>query len=333
AAFTWVNSAGEVVLSSATQRLLTPEARTQYFAHYGALDPKVPIFARARPGFLFNDVEHFGRDFIRRDPFYQEFSRPIDSRHTLDMQIAKGFAGDVYLATVRTRRQGVYGPRDVARFCQASRHFREVLRLRRRLAEGERLIEAARGALDALAFGLIVLDGNANVVVANTAAAAVCSGSDGLQLAQNRITASAPAADRALGAIVARVLTGGPGRSLRIARDGSAWWLVSVLPLPANSPFAQKDRPGALVLIADPGAGQSVRRDDLVALYGLTVAEAELALLLARGVQLHAAAAMRGVKPSTVRSQLLSILQKMQISRQADLTRILGSLPLSFLSP
>ena len=259
AAFTWVREAGEVVLSVATQRVLTPTAREQYFAHYGSLDPKTPIFARAKPGFVFNDTEHFDTDFVRRDPFYQEYSHPLDSRHTLDSQIANGNAGKVYLAAVRTSRQGAYNTRDIARFRQASSHFRQVLALRRRLTDTQNLQRVTQSALDAFAFGVIVLDAQANVVVANDTAIMTCGVGEGLQLKDRRFSAISPTVDRELSAIVARVLRGGAGHSLRVARDTHTWWLVSVVPTPASSPFAHKEQPGALVLIADPGAGQSIR--------------------------------------------------------------------------
>jgi DNA-binding CsgD family transcriptional regulator len=62
-------------------------------------------------------------------------------------------------------------------------------------------------------------------------------------------------------------------------------------------------------------------------LYGLTAAEAELALLLADGLALAQAAEARSVKISTARSQLLSVLRKTGARGQSDLMRILAALP------
>ena len=72
-----------------TGNLISRDARRAYLQHYVRFDPKLPILAHRQPGFLFNDVWHFDEDFVRRDPFYQEFSRPIGSRHTLHMVLCR----------------------------------------------------------------------------------------------------------------------------------------------------------------------------------------------------------------------------------------------------
>jgi DNA-binding CsgD family transcriptional regulator len=82
-----------------------------------------------------------------------------------------------------------------------------------------------------------------------------------------------------------------------------------------------------LVLIGSTHVEAGLRREELAALYSLTIAEAGLALALVNGATLAEAAAHRGVKISTARSQLLSILQKTGARGQAELVRLLALLP------
>lgn len=57
--------------------------------------------------------------------------------------------------------------------------------------------------------------------------------------------------------------------------------------------------------------------------FGLTMAEAELAMLLSSGVALPDAAEIRGVSYQTVRWQLKSIFQKTKVNRQSELVALL----------
>ncbi|HLW26409.1 MAG TPA: helix-turn-helix transcriptional regulator, partial [Kiloniellales bacterium] len=57
--------------------------------------------------------------------------------------------------------------------------------------------------------------------------------------------------------------------------------------------------------------------------FGLTAAEAELALEIMRGDGREAAAARLGITVATVRTHLLHIFEKTGVHRQAELVRLL----------
>ncbi len=312
-----------------TGNFLTAETIARYNGYYFSLDPKRPMFDNRKVGFLFNDIDHFDDDFVNRNPFYQEFSRPVDSRHTLDMLLSRTPSQEVYLASMRSPRQGHYDSKAVAIFRQASRHFANVAKLRKTIITAERSANHAKMGLDALAFGIIVLDGSALVVTANSVAVKACASAQGLSLVKGRLSAHSASVDQSLNRAIHEILANGAsaGITLRVPRPDDQAWLISIVPLPASSPLAVQNAPSALVLIGDGSLGRGIRREDLIAIYGLTMAEAELAMLLGHGDSLSEAADHRGVKISTARSQMHSILQKMQIQRQADLTRILAAMP------
>src|SRR5581483_7111447 len=87
---------GDVPMFETTGRLLSEEARQRYEQHYGRLDPKLRLIAKGGEGFVFNDSAHFDEFFVGRDPFYQEFTRWVGSRHTLDIAIAPDRDRPVY---------------------------------------------------------------------------------------------------------------------------------------------------------------------------------------------------------------------------------------------
>ena len=327
-------SPDDLLETYATGNILNPENISDYTKYYSKFDPKKKIFARRRTGFLFNDIDYFDDDFVRRDTFYQEFSRPVGSRHTLDALISRTPVQEVYLASMRSARQGHYDSSAMAVFQQAYRHFSKVVELRRSITAAARAIDHVRAGLDALAFGMIVLDEDGRVVTANAAAVRACSADEGLSLANGCLSTASTSANQAFGQAVGRCMLaeGGTATTLRAPRPNGQSWMISVVPLPLSSAISTGRAPGALVLIGDGDIGRGVRREDLAAVFGLTLAEAELAIMLGGGGSLTEVARRRGVKISTARSQLHSILQKMQVQRQSDLVRAVAALPMALLS-
>jgi DNA-binding CsgD family transcriptional regulator len=96
---------------------------------------------------------------------------------------------------------------------------------------------------------------------------------------------------------------------------------------PASSPLSPGAAPGVLIMIGDSEARGRVRQGDLIKIYALTPAEADLALTLGAGATLREVAAERGVSYATARSQLYAVLEKTGVHRQADLTRLIAGLP------
>jgi DNA-binding NarL/FixJ family response regulator len=71
----------------------------------------------------------------------------------------------------------------------------------------------------------------------------------------------------------------------------------------------------------------SLRPPILAHLFGFSPAESRVAATLLRGRKLSEIAVETGVRMATLRPQLSSVLKKVGVSRQADLIRILTSIP------
>ncbi|HEY4113555.1 MAG TPA: hypothetical protein VGM17_05780 [Rhizomicrobium sp.] len=306
--------------------LLTPEVREPYMRHYGRIDPKLGVLARNQVNYLFNDARHFNRDFVARNPFYQEYTRSLGMRHTLDMTIGRDHGSEQFLAVMRAPSQGPYDAKEEGLFRRYAHHFVRVLKLKDTIDDAHRLGRLAGAALDSLRIAAVIVDGRCRVLLSNRAAESACGAGEELQLRNGRLSArSAKAAER-LSAASAQAASGHTtAKVLRLPRANGADRIVWIAPLPAESNIVET--PGAIVLIGGSAEARTAGAADVAAIYGLTVAEAELAVALGRGATLSEAAARRGVKLSTVRSQLLSVLQKTGARRQADLARMLANLP------
>ena len=111
--------------------------------------------------------------------------------------------------------------------------------------------------------------------------------------------------------------------------SGAASLLIVAVPLPRPS-FAFWDliAPArALVVIVDPAAKSRTTASAIQAAYGLTAAEARVALLLASGVTGAQMPALLGVTAATIKTHLKRCFEKTGVHSQAELSRLLTLLP------
>jgi DNA-binding CsgD family transcriptional regulator len=204
-------------------------------------------------------------------------------------------------------------------------HLRRALQLRHRL-DGAAAASAPPGAaaLDALSMGVLVVDAELRVLVANAAAEAMTA-KTGAALRFRRA---------ALAELVrATALGGHAGGALRLRDAASTPALAAlVMPLPrrlSETPGAGMGRTEnrALVLLREVAAAPAAPRLDLLrGLFGLTRAEAEVARALSGGVTKRAVAEARGLREATVRTQFRAVLEKTGAANLRGLERMLASL-------
>jgi DNA-binding CsgD family transcriptional regulator len=304
-----------------TGRVLTPALTRLYVQHYGRFDPKLKILARNVAGYLLNDARHFDENFVARDLFYQEYSRQVGTRHTLHMLAERSAGRQVYLAVMRPRRSGPYQAEAEAYFRRASAHFMRALALKENLDRLHRVEDV----LDSLEFGVAVVDSFYHVRLLNRAAKWQLMQDGELHLCRGMLSARSPARARKLHALIDFAASGDPeGGVMRVSdRDGNTFTL-RIAPLPADSRIATQGSPAVLILICGESKCK-LNHADLAALYGFTASESRVAIAVADGTTLAAMATRHGVKYSTVRTQLLSVMQKMSVHRQADVARLLVS--------
>jgi len=116
------------------------------------------------------------------------------------------------------------------------------------------------------------------------------------------------------------------GGSLMLKRRGGKGPL-QVLVTPLRLTGTSRSTVRVLVLVTDPDRELSFPDTVLRELYGLTTAETEIANGLLTGFSVEEIAQLRRVSVATVRSQLKPLLGKTGTRRQADLVRVLSTLP------
>jgi DNA-binding CsgD family transcriptional regulator len=129
--------------------------------------------------------------------------------------------------------------------------------------------------------------------------------------------------------LIKQLLTRG---KTRIKLDSEDWVLIErsdrrPLVMHAIPTVVQNmDGPHTILILIDLDDAPRVSSIALERIFGLTRAEAKLAVLLSGGASTTEAAQIQGVSVATARSQLAAIFLKTRTTRQAELVRLLGRL-------
>ncbi|WP_162600922.1 hypothetical protein [Paraburkholderia sp. C35] len=280
-------------------------------------------------------------EVLLKSEFYVDFARAAGIRHVLGGSLGVRSASPIALQ--RDARAGAFDEDDRRLLLMLLPHLQRALQLEERLAVTHRT-RLGMGALDALAIGVVVVDGAMRVLHANTAASRLMDGARcGLTMAQAgprpgigdiSLHARHPDDHSTLGKLIASVATGGAGGALRLrnTRDEPAQHAsLAVLVSPAVSHFLSDVRDACRVV---QGAATLVIRQLnhtlrpppalMSELYGLTRAEADVALRFSGGATVEDVARVRQVSLETVRTQVKTILRKTNAASLRDLERIIA---------
>ena len=153
----------------------------------------------------------------------------------------------------------------------------------------------------------------------------------GLSDRSGQLRAYTPAAQTQFAQLLARALpssgTVAVSGSMVLQRaSGGLPFVVHVKPVPISQMDFGAQRVAALVLIVEPGKQALIDPGVMAETLGLTQAESQVAVWVAEGRTVREIAAATGRTDAAVRYHLHQISQKLGVSRQADLVRLVLSL-------
>lgn len=298
-----------------------------YAGYYNRIDPRRQFIETAAVGVAYRCSAFYDARYVSGSEFYQDFLIPQGFRYVIGSCLYRSAEQNIFVAFNHRR-----GRRD---FCADEEQFIKLYigHLSRTVGAIVKLEPVAQAldsetALEALQYGVLGVTSAGAIAYTNPRAEAFLLSHLHCAVARGRLRDGT-----ILGSAVGQVLADGQPRSLVMAGAATEPPLfISVI----------RAKPGAAQALVR--GGDSVRSctrvmlimragldapapSQLMAMFGLSPAEARLAHQVAGGLSLHDYADRFHVSVATARTQLRAVLRKTGAGRQQDLLRLLAAIP------
>lgn len=235
------------------------------------------------------------------------------------------------LALGRHHSEGLITGREIRLGRLLAPHLRRAVTISNILDARSLELDTARQMFDSLEAGVVLTDGRARILHANAAAEAMLRAGETVRSAAGVLQAGVAAATvelhRAITLAAGNVpALGGIGAAIRLTGSGQIPAVASVLPLNSGgvrNRLEPRARAAVFISSVDARAGGA---ELLGAAFGLTRSETRLLGLLLAGRTLVESAAALGIARTTAKTHLEGIFIKTDVTRQADLLRLMSRL-------
>ena len=264
--------------------------------------------------------------------YYDWHGKFSDTRHRMAAMVSPAPRIQSGVTLHRTRQKGDFHNSHIERFQFLLPHIERAVRIGFQLGTFGAIQRASLDLLDANSRAIILLDRQGRVLFANRAARNLVAAQDGIMLSPEGLSLQRATDDGKLQQLIGEALAipeSASGISSGVMRahrpSGKRPFSILVSPLSQSDVLMTVARPAVCVLIADPERQDLLPENVLRKLFGLTPAEARLAVRLARGDALELAAAALDIAYATARTQLAVIFRKTGTRRQGELIKLLLS--------
>ena len=224
-----------------------------------------------------------------------------------------------------------WGTSEIAMVKRLLPHIRQFVRVRQALVRAQALDTTVTALLETRRIGVVHLDRRGRILAANDRARHLLRQGDGVADRAGVLCTRAPEDQPRLDRLVAAALPG----SGSVAVSGSLPLrrsfvlpplMVHVKPVRVPHPDYGARHVAALVLLVEPGRQPRIDPGVIAATLGLTPGESQVAVWLAEGRTVADMARATGHTRDAIYWHLKQIYQKLHISRQADLVRLVLSI-------
>ncbi len=300
-----------------------PQEITTYSEHAGENLWFERCLAEIRPGAVFNGDAYVTRKELLASQYYDGFLRHIDTQHSVGICAAFEENRGVFLTLCRSPQAGMYDNASEQLFRRLAPHVVNTVALQMQFEH----LDAQTSQASLRQRGMFVLDAQWNWVGGNTVAEDMVAAGwwRGRHLAP--LEPVHVITRRALAALQRSFDSGLRLQQVLPVHDRTSN-LVAFASVHAYEAAAAGKHAPRYVLFVRPlhPSNTETLSAQLNALFGLTSAEAALALAMRKHGKTTAAAAALGITDSTARVRLQKIFEKTSTHRQADLLLMLDAL-------
>ena len=274
---------------------------------------------------LYLDHRRVSESERKKSAIYNELFVPMRMANYAGIRFRMGRDEEWFCFVCRSEEGGVIDG-------QSARDFRRIAELAMNVASLSAQLHDARasGMLEGLmqsGVAAVLLEDSGRVIGVTPAAETIFRSDFGVR--DGRLWSANTVDARALGELVAFAQGAASGEARRRAfiRGHGRSRPVVLTALRILGP-ALDQLPGARLLVTledmNPSLGDITA--DIRDLFGLSEAEAQIAMALHDGLDVFSIAARRDVKAATIRKQVARIFEKLNVHRQADIVRLLSRL-------
>jgi DNA-binding CsgD family transcriptional regulator len=234
-------------------------------------------------------------------------------------------------ADYRLESEGRYGHDDVHLLSRFAPHICRSVAISDALNLRTIRSKALEITLEALIFGVYLVDRKGRILFMNSAGDRQVRTSDALRIGNSRLAPIDPAAHARFSEAITKATVDDEAdtQSYEIATlvlpgEDSVGLLATILPLTRGERRDLSSTPGAaaVVFVQDPITETSLSGEGFAQLYGLTPSELRVVLAMLPGLSANEAANKMGISETTVKTHLHRIHAKTGTSKQTELMRL-----------
>jgi DNA-binding CsgD family transcriptional regulator/PAS domain-containing protein len=304
---------------------LAPEAQKTYLDYYRQIDYVLDAVEEGPVGLI-----RSGQPLIAlkaRSEFDADWMRPHQMDDGLFVRLTTGSMPTCFLAAAPKRSEPFDTAERVKLMSALVPHLQQALRTQSHLEDFAQGATDIARAVDSVRHGIAVVGPGSVVIHLNSAAERILKCGDGLCIRSGSVEASSASANAELrrsiaGALLEHEASPRGGNSFLCRRpSGKRPYVIHVLPFSPTTENVSVTR--ALVVLVDPEQQLEPPTQLLRRVYGLTNAEADVALRVLRGDGLKPICEELSLSMATVKTHLQHVFDKTDTHRQAELVRLL----------
>ena len=304
----------------------------EYLEVYHPIDERIPRFRQLPDSHLVHVKDLYTAEELKTSPTYNEILLRSQYQNGLNVRLDGPDTSHISWGLGDPVASDGWGSSEIAAIKRLLPHIRQFIRVRQALVRAEAHETTVTALLDNPRIGVLHLDRRGQIIAVNDRARSILRHGDGLSARDGVLLGARKAADRLhLEGLVASALPVGgaiavSGSMLLGRSSGLPPFVVHVKPVAVPQPDYGARHAAALVLIVEPGSQHRIDPGLVARTLGLTPMESRVAAGLAEGRSVDEMAGAMGNTKHAVYWHLQRIYQKLSISRQAELVRLVLSL-------
>ena len=294
----------------------------RYLNRFSEVDP-FP-YQKLEPYRIYDVTDLLGEDWRERD-YYRQFLQHFGLHDILLVRLEVVGSLNAYLFVARSKDQQRFCEQDVALIERLLPDLGRALHVSshiRRLKAERQIYEEA---VEAMGVGTILLGPSGQVIYIDLLARSLLADQSTITLRDSRLSCARPAQRQQLQDLIHSALNDPSGtfsRALPLASaDDELLLLLRAVAYPLS--VLNELGPRVAIFVSNRAKRPTLPREVITQLFGLSPAEADLAIKLAEGASLAEAATLLEISEHTARTYSKRIYSKTGTSRQAELVQVI----------